>query len=115
LSVEDLGVAQRSFPGKFEELAVWHGSPEKVGEAGGEFEVVEGPFRLAGLIVLDAEEEIGMEEQGRERDLHGLLEAPALGDGLGDRGEEGSEVFFGEWSAVGEGSVVGEDLASGFR
>ena len=111
LGAEDPGVAKFASLGDSEECAVGDRGPEEIGQAGGEFEVVEGPLGFAGHVMLDAKEEAGMKEEGREWHPHGLLELLAFGGGFGDRREEGSKVFFSERSTVGERTVVGEDLA----
>lgn len=94
-------------------MAIGHGGPEEVGEAGGEFELVDGPFGFAGLVFFDAEEEGWVDEEGLEWGADGLLVGHAGGGVFGEEFEHGREVVRDDAAAEGEGGVVGEGGAGG--
>lgn len=75
------GVVEAFLCGEAEEFVVWGGGPEEVGEAGGDFEVVE----LSGLVIfgwlLFEEEEFGGDEDGFEHGAHGVVPVGAAFEG----------------------------------
>ena len=93
LSREDLGVGQAALAGQFEQLGVRHAAPEKIGEPGGQREVVE-------RAVLSAvEEKRRCAQDGTKRYANCLDERPA---GLEQRAREiGIRGDFGivHWAA----------------
>ena len=100
LLMEDLRVAELPLISEFEEFAVRHGRPKEVGKAGGDFEVVEWPFVLAGFVVFGTEEEPWVDKKGGERCPERLLEIfiflLCTGEGL----EKWVKVFFAKSAAI---------------
>ena len=100
LLTEDLGVAEFPLIGEFEEFTVRHGGPKEVGKAGGNFEVVERPFVLAGFVVFGTEEEPWIDKKGGERCPERLLEIFIVLLCSGKSLEKWVKVFFAESAAI---------------
>lgn len=100
LLTKDLRVSEFPLISELEEFAVRHGGPKEVGKTGGDFEVVERPFVLAGFIVFGTEEESWIDEKGGERCPERLLEIfiflLAFGEGI----EKRRKVFFAQSAAI---------------
>ena len=84
-----------------EELFVGHAAPQEIGEARGEFEVVEAAGGL------DAEEEARRDEDGFERELHALIDGVALPLLLYER-HEFVDFVVGDGASISAAGEVGE-------
>ena len=113
MGLEDLGFGEFALVGQLEELAVGHGGPEEVRQAGGEFEVVEAPLGFAGLVVFLAEEEGGVKEEGAERAAEGVLVIVTGLEAGREESDESVELLVGDAAAEGEAGLEVEDLFRG--
>ena len=83
LGLEDGRIAEPALAGEPEELVVGHARPEEIAEPRGQLPVGQGADALRGLrvgraAVLDPEEEVRRDQDALERDLHRLLDRPAV-------------------------------------
>ena len=114
LGAQGGGVGELAFVGELQQAAVGHRGPEEVGETGGEFEVVDLPLGLAGLVGLDPEEEGRVDQQRLEGGAKGFFVGGAGGELLAEEGEQRREVLVGDAAAEGERGVGEQDAARGF-
>lgn len=118
LSAKGGGLAEGTEGGEAKERGVGGAAPEKVAETGGEFVVADGSKILAGqggAILLDAEEEMGTDEDGLEGGGNAFGEGIAGVSGQGKNFQEGSSLTWAQRAAEGIAGKGGDNALGAGR
>ena len=102
LGVTDVWVGEFALGSEVEEFLVGHGGPKKVGELGGEGEIV-------GFFLAIEEKELGSAEDGGDAGADRLLEGAAFGETVEGEVDEGVGGFFGDGATEGARDEVTND------